>query len=312
MAEPALYKELLKLLRGRVVAGELMKNHTSWRIGGPSDVFVEPEGREDLQLVVSYAYNHGVPLTVIGAGTNLLVSERGIRGIVVKIGDGLSRISIAGNHIVAEAGAKLSRVAAAAREASLGGFEFTAGIPGTVGGAVVMNAGANGSSISELVQDVLLLDYRGGYCRKTNKELNFGYRFSILQEAAFILVEVSFSCFSRNKNEIRKEMENYIARRRMSQPTAQANAGSVFKNPPGDSAGRLIEAAGLKGLQIGDAQISPLHANFIVNLGSATARDVLALIDKARKVVYDRFGVELKPEVKVVGDLAEVAAWKDS
>ncbi|KUK80933.1 MAG: UDP-N-acetylenolpyruvoylglucosamine reductase, partial [Pelotomaculum thermopropionicum] len=207
----------------------------------------------------------------------------------------------AGNEIIAEAGAKLARVAAAAREAGLGGFEFTAGIPGTVGGAVVMNAGANGASMSRLVRDVLLLDCQGDYHWKTNKELHFGYRSSVLQKEPLILVEVSFSCFPRDRSEIGKEMEHYTGRRRLTQPL-RPNAGSVFKNPPGDSAGRLIEAAGLKGLRIGDAQISTLHANFIVNLGAATSRDVLALIEKAGETVFSRFGVRLEPEVKIIGD----------
>lgn len=302
MVEPALHFELNQLLRGRVASGELMKNHTSWRIGGPADIFAEPEDRDDLQLVVSYAYHHGIPLTVIGAGSNLLVSERGIRGIVVQIGRGLNHVLTAGNEIIAEAGAKLARVAAAAREAGLGGFEFTAGIPGTVGGAVVMNAGANGASMSRLVRDVLLLDCQGDYHWKTNKELHFGYRSSVLQKEPLILVEVSFSCFPRDRSEIGKEMEHYTGRRRLTQPLVRPNAGSVFKNPPGDSAGRLIEAAGLKGLRIGDAQISTMHANFIVNLGAATSRDVLALIEKAGETVFSRFGVRLEPEVKIIGD----------
>jgi UDP-N-acetylmuramate dehydrogenase len=302
MVEPALHFDLKQLLRGRVVSGELMKNHTSWQIGGPADVFVEPEDREDLQLVVSYAYRHGIPLTVVGAGSNLLVSECGIRGIVVKISSGLNLVLTAGNEIIAEAGAKLVRVAAAAKEAGLGGFEFTAGIPGTVGGAVAMNAGANGFSISRLVRDALMLDFKGEYHRKVNQELSFGYRASILQEEPLILVEVSFNCFPRDKSEIAKEMAYYIGKRRLTQPLVRPNAGSVFKNPPGDSAGRLIEAAGLKGLRIGDAQISTLHANFIVNLGAATSREVLALIEKAGETVHTSFGVKLEPEIKIIGN----------
>lgn len=296
-------RELSELLPKRVRAGELMRNHTSWRIGGPCDIFVNPAGREDLQLVVSYAHRRGIPLTIIGAGTNLLVSDSGIRGIVVKLGRGLSRISTKGNEIIAEAGAKLAGVAAAARDAGLGGFEFSAGIPGTVGGAVVMNAGANGSSISKLVREVLLLNFAGEFYRKNSEEMGFGYRSSVLQREPAIVVEASFFCYPRSKEAIKEEMGRYIARRKLTQPLSRPNAGSVFKNPPGDSAGRLIEAAGLKGLRIGDAQISTLHANFIVNLGSATARDVLALIDRARETVYSRFGVELRLEVKMIGDV---------
>lgn len=302
MVDSALYRELLELLPGRVRAGELMKKHTTWRIGGPSDIFVDPAGREELRLVVSFAHQRGIPLTVIGNGSNLLVSEGGIRGIVVKVGSGLARISTGESEIIAEAGAKLARVAAAARDAGLGGFEFSAGIPGTIGGAVVMNAGANGSSIGTLVREVLLLSFKGELYRKTKEEMNFGYRSSVLKREPAIVVEASFSCYSRDKDRIKEDMERFLVRRKLTQPLCQPNAGSVFKNPPGDSAGRLIEAAGLKGMRVGDAQISTLHANFIVNLGSATAGDVLALIDRARGAVHSSFGVELKPEVKVIGD----------
>lgn len=302
MVDSAFYRELIELLPGRARAGELMKKHTSWRIGGPSELFVEPSSREDIRLVVSYAHQRGIPLTVIGNGSNLLVSEGGIRGIVVKVGSGLARISTGEDGIVAEAGAKLAMVVAAARDADLGGFEFSAGIPGTVGGAVVMNAGANGSSIGELVREIVVLNFEGEFHRKTQEEMNFGYRSSILQREPSIVVEASFSCYPRDKDAIKDEMEKFVAKRKLTQPLCQPNAGSVFKNPPGDSAGRLIEMAGLKGTRVGNAQISTLHANFIVNLGSATARDVLALIDRVRETVRSRFDVELKLEVKVIGD----------
>ncbi len=302
MADSALYRELHELLPGRVRAGELMKNHTSWRIGGPSEIFVEPEGREDLRLVVSYAHRRQVPLMVIGNGSNLLITEGGIRGIVVKIGSGLERITIREQGIIAEAGAKLNRVAAVARNSNLGGFEFSAGIPGTIGGAVVMNAGANGSSICSLVRNVLLLSLEGEFYQKANKEIVFGYRSSILQNEPAIMVEAEFSCYYRDKNEITEDMEKHLARRKLTQPLGYPNAGSVFRNPPGDSAGRLIEAAGLKGLRVGDAQISTVHANFIINLGSATARDVLDLVERAREAVLGCFGVELRLEIKVIGN----------
>jgi UDP-N-acetylmuramate dehydrogenase len=280
-----------------------MKKHTSWRIGGPADYFIEPAGREELQSVVSFANKWKVPLTVVGNGSNLLVSEKGIRGIVLKIGAGLSRVTIQKNDVVAEAGAKLSALASAARDKGLGGLEFSAGIPGTVGGAVVMNAGANGASIGTLVSEVLLLDLEGRLFRRTGEALNFGYRSSALQRDPAIVVEARFTCYKREKHLIQEEMDGYIARRLSTQPQKLPNAGSVFKNPPGDSAGRLIEAAGLKGLRVGDAQVSNLHANFIVNLGKATASDVLSLIDKIREAVLVRNGVELLLEVQIIGDV---------
>lgn len=279
-----------------------MKKHTSWRIGGPADIYVEPASRGELQLAVSYAHELSIPLTVIGAGTNILVSDEGIRGIVIKIGSGLDWISVNENIIFAEAGAKLSRVASVARDAGLGGFEFSAGIPGDVGGAVVMNAGANGASVGAQVKEILLLNPEGVYFKKTKDEMNFGYRSSALQSELAVVVEAVFSCCRRDRNAINEDMDTYIKKRKDTQPLHYPNAGSVFKNPPGESAGRLIEAAGLKGERVGDAQISLMHANFIINLGAATARDVLMLINKARASVLDSFGIDLKPEVKVLGN----------
>jgi len=303
LVDTLVYRELQKLVSGRVRIGEPMNKHTSWRIGGPADYFIEPQGRKELQSVVSFANRRKVPLTVIGNGSNLLVSEKGIRGIVLKIGSGLARVSVIEKDVVAEAGAKLSALAAAARDSGLGGLEFSAGIPGTVGGAVVMNAGANGSSVGALVREVLLLNLEGRLFHRTGEALNFRYRSCDLQQEPAIVVEVRFACYPREKQLIQEEMERFVARRLSTQPLRLPNAGSVFRNPPGDSAGRLIEAAGLKGLRVGDAQISSLHANFIVNLGKATASDVLALIDKTRETVLARNGVELLLEVQIIGDV---------
>ncbi len=301
MADSTIYLDMLKILPERVRARESMKKHTSWRIGGLADVFVEPTNREELRLAVAYANGREIPLTVIGAGTNILVSDEGIRGVVVKVGRGVDRISLDGDMIIAESGAKLSQVAAVARDAGLGGFEFSAGIPGNIGGAVVMNAGANGVSIGARVKEVLLLNLAGCFFKKTKDEINFGYRSSALQNDSAIVVEAFFSCFQRDKEAIKQEMEVFIKRRKETQPLHYPSAGSIFKNPPGDTAGRLIEAAGLKGARVGDAQISTLHANFIINLGEARARDIMMLVEKARKSVLELFGIELKPEVKVVG-----------
>lgn len=301
MADSTIYLDMLKILPERVRARESMKKHTSWRIGGLADVFVEPANREELRLAVAYANEREIPLTIIGAGTNILVSDEGIRGVVVKVGRGVDRISLNGDTIIAESGAKLSQVAALARDAGLGGFEFSAGIPGNIGGAVVMNAGANGVSIGARVKEVLLLNLAGCFFKKTKDEINFGYRSSALQNDSAIVVEAFFSCFQRDKEAIKREMEVFIKRRKETQPLHYPSAGSIFKNPPGDTAGRLIEAAGLKGARVGDAQISTLHANFIINLGEARARDIMMLVEKARKSVLELFGIELKPEVKVVG-----------
>jgi UDP-N-acetylmuramate dehydrogenase len=302
LAESTIYLEILKIMPGRVRSGEPMKKHTSWHIGGPADIYAEPASRGELQQAVLFAHERSIPLTVIGAGTNVLVSDEGIRGIVIKIGSGLDRISVKENIIFAEAGARLSRVASAALAAGLGGFEFSAGIPGAVGGAVVMNAGANGASVGARVKEILLLNPEGVFFKKTKDEMDFGYRSSVLQSEHAVVVEAVFSCCRRDSNAIKEEMDVYIKKRSDTQPLHYPSAGSIFRNPPGESAGRLIESAGLKGERVGDAQISALHANFIVNLGAATARDVLTLINKARASVLDRFGIDLKPEVKVLGN----------
>lgn len=302
MLNAVIHRELQDQFGLRLKTGEPMRKHTSWCIGGPAEYFVEPENILELQAVILLAKRRGLPLTVIGNGTNLLVGEKGISGIVLKIGPKMSRVSILGKDILAEAGTRLSMLATTARDNNLGGLEFTAGIPGTVGGAVVMNAGANGASIGELVKEVLLLDNEGHLCRRYGTDLNFNYRSTALQRESAIVVEVKFSCFTREKHLIQSDMNSFLARRLATQPQGQPNAGSVFKNPPGDSAGRLIEAAGLKGLRIGDAQVSDKHANFIVNLGAATSSDVLSLIEKIKETVYNRYGVELLLEVQVVGD----------
>lgn len=295
-------RDLCELLPGRVRAGESMKNHTTFRIGGPADIFICPASRDELLAAVGYTVKRGIPLTVIGAGSNLLVTEGGIRGVVVKVGRGLDRVACDGTQIKAEAGARLAKLAAVAQINGLGGLEFTAGIPGSVGGAVVMNAGANGSSIGDVVKNVLVLNRTGQIEEIPRASLGFGYRKSILQEKPLIVIEASFSCRLRSPREIRREMKEYMEKRRRTQPLHQPSAGSIFKNPPGDSAGRLIEAAGLKGKRVGDAAISEVHANFIVNLGSATSRDVRALIEMARSAVWERFGVELALEVKIIGE----------
>jgi len=297
-----LFREMSELFPGLVRLGEPLHLHTSWRIGGPADFFVEPGSLQELQRAVSYAHGKGLPLTVIGAGSNVLVSDRGIRGMVIKIGSGLARVTVRGQIIEAEAGARLSMVAAAARDNGLGGFEFAAGIPGTVGGAIVMNAGANGLAVGELVTRITVMGPGGELLEKAREELRFGYRSSSLQQDPAVVAAASFCCYPRNVDLIRQDMENYLALRRDHQPLASASAGSVFKNPAGKSAGWLIDNAGGKGLRVGNARVSEQHANFIVNLGSATARDVLALIEKVRALVLQRFGVKLELEVRFLGE----------
>ncbi|MEW6171461.1 MAG: UDP-N-acetylmuramate dehydrogenase [Bacillota bacterium] len=293
---------LASRIKGKVLYNEPLKNHTTWRIGGPAEVMVEPACREDIALLVDYCRTNGLPLTVIGNGSNLLVSDSGLKGVMLKIGDALGHVSIAGERIIAGAGAKLGRVAAIAQAAGLGGLEFAVGIPATIGGAVTMNAGANGAAMADVVETVTVIDTRLGEQVLSREELDFGYRTSGLQRLAAVVTETALKMTPCNPIEIRRRSEEYLRKRRGSQPLDCPSAGSVFKNPPGEAAGRLIELAGGKGLRVGDAAVSEVHANFIVNLGNARASDVWSLIKKVREMVQEKFGVFLELEVRVIGE----------
>lgn len=298
----SVYPDLKAGIQGVVRVNEPLREHTTWRIGGPADYFVEPAGREDLQFVVRFAAERGLPLTVMGNGSNLLVSDAGLRGILVKLGRGMDRILIDGDIVLVQGGAKLSRVIKTAGDADLGGLEFMAGIPASAGGGVVMNAGANGACLGDRVEEVTVVDRWGMVHHRSEAELRFGYRCSDLQAGGVIVTEVTFRCFPRDRVQIGREVERFLSRRRETQPLEHPSAGCVFKNPPGDSAGRLIETAGGKGLREGNAQVSHKHANFILNTGGAMARDVFVLIEQVRRLVNDKFGVELGLEVSLMGD----------
>lgn len=300
--KPATWYELKDTLKGRVLDCEPLSRHTSWRIGGPADIFVVPRDIDDLSRVLSYAHEKQIPAYVMGNGTNLLVSDRGVRGIVVKIGPGLGHVQVQGNYITAGAGVSLPRLAARALQSCLAGFEFLAGIPGTVGGALVMNAGANGSTVGELVKRVLTVDYQGHKRSFDSQELDFVYRGSNLARREFIVTEVIFEGVPGSGEQIKQKTAGYLARRRQTQPLEYPSAGSVFKNPPGDFAGRLIEQAGCKGMRVGGIEVSAQHANFFVNLGGGTARDVITLVEQVQKQVQKKFGHLLKLEVLKLGE----------
>lgn len=289
-------------IKGKVLYGEPLKSHTTWRIGGPAEVLVEPASCEDLVTILAFVRENGLPVVVIGNGSNLLVSDNGVKGVVVKIGDAFGHVNIDGERIIAESGAKLGRVAAIAQAAGLAGLEFSVGIPATIGGAVAMNAGANGASMANVVEAVTVIDLEGKKHIFSRAELDFRYRWSRLQELQAVVVEVVLKLTPGDPLEIKRRSEGYLQRRRLTQPLEYPSAGSVFKNPPGDAAGRLIELAGAKGLRVGDAMVSERHANFIVNLGNARAQDVLQLIRRVQEMVWSKFGVKLDLEVKALGD----------
>lgn len=294
--------ELLLAGIGKVWTDEPLANHTTWRIGGPADLLIQPKDKASLQTALQILHRHEIPWSVIGRGSNLLVRDRGIRGAVLKVAEGLSHCEFRGEEVCVGAGYSMIRLAVETGKRGLTGMEFAGGIPGTVGGAVYMNAGAHGSDLSRILIDAEILFEDGEAKVLTNEELNFSYRTSLLQQRKGIVVGARFQLRAGDRKEIAATLAANKERRRRTQPLQMPCAGSVFRNPPGDHAGRLIEAAGLKGYQIGGAQVSEIHANFIVNRGGATATDVLTLINHIRSTVLEKFGVEMHPEVLVVGE----------
>lgn len=295
-----LAEALQKQVQGSIKIHEMMSRHTTWRIGGPADIFFTPANRIDLEKALNFANVNKLPITIIGGGSNILVREEGIKGLVINL-CGIKKVHFEGEKIIAEGGVKLPVLAAQAAAQGLTGLEFAAGIPGTIGGAVVMNAGAHGGTMEDVVTNVVVMDYKGNIAQLNNSEMDFGYRSSRLKFEQFIVIEVGFKLEWGNQQEIREKMEAYLSFRKEKQPWQYPNAGSVFKNPPGDSAGRLIDFIGAKGWQIGGAQISQKHANFIINRGGATSQDVLMLMGKVQEEVYKKFNIVLEPEVLILG-----------
>lgn len=281
---------------------EPMSRHTTFRVGGPADVFVEPGTAEELICVRRICAEENVPFYILGNGSNLLVSDEGFRGVVAAIGKAWSSVAVEGVHIRAGAGAMLSAVAKRAAGASLTGLEFAAGIPGTVGGAVVMNAGAYGGEMSQVLATVTVLTPEGEVRRLPAGELELGYRTSCILQRGYVVLEAEFTLESGDENAIRATIEEFAARRREKQPLEYPSAGSTFKRPEGYFAGKLIEDAGLSGFTVGGAQVSGKHCGFIINRGDATAADIMELCRNVQRRVREMSGVELELEVKTLGN----------
>lgn len=297
----AIAEELRALGVKDVYLNEPLSRHTTWKVGGPADLFLYPHSFEECVKIMEVVRKHQLPWRVIGRGSNLLVNDEGIRGAVIKIGDGLDSFHQEGNRITVGAGYSTIRLAVVTAKKGLSGLEFAGGIPGNIGGAVYMNAGAHGSDISNVLESAKVLLETGEYIELSNKELNFRYRTTILQETIRGLVlEATFCLREGNHQEITANLTQFKDYRRKTQPLDRPCAGSVFRNPPGDSAGRLIEAASLKGYRIGGACVSTLHGNFIINDQDAKAADILALIEHIQQVVFEQFQVRLVPEVEIV------------
>ena len=278
-----------------------MKTHTTFRVGGPADYFVMPETAEEVQRVTELCRMEEVPCYVIGNGSNLLVSDDGYRGVILQIYRSMSGISVQGNIIRAQAGALLSAIAAKACENSLTGFEFAAGIPGTIGGASVMNAGAYGGEMKDVLKSVTVLDSAGQIRRIDRENLEMGYRTSIISREGYITLEAEIELSAGNPEEIKARMDDLRTRRVTKQPLEYPSAGSTFKRPEGYFAGKLIQDAGLAGFQVGGAKVSEKHCGFVINTGNATAADIHSLMRQVSAKVAEKFGVALEPEVKRLG-----------
>ena len=287
-----------------VVRGAMMCEYSTLKLGGPADYLATPASAEEVAALWKEARENGLPMTVIGHGSNLLVLDGGIRGLVIRIAKPMSRIAVRGTRMRVQAGAMLGAVAAAAADADLSGLEFASGIPGTVGGGIRMNAGAYDGELAQVVTEVSGILPDGTLRTFTTAEMDFGYRKSAVESLELVVTEAVFNLKEGKRDEIRKRMAELNARRAEKQPLDVPSAGSTFKRPKGNFAAALIDQCGLKGYTIGGARVSPKHAGFLVNTGSSAA-DYLALIRYVQQVVAERTGVLLEPEIRILGEPAE-------
>lgn len=286
----------------QICIGEPMARHTTFRVGGPADYFAEPKNEKELAEIRRLCREEGIPCYILGNGSNLLVSDRGYRGVMILLGKAWSEITADGSRICAGAGALLSAVAKQAWNAGLTGLEFAAGIPGTVGGGLVMNAGAYGSEMAAVLESADVLTAEGEVLTLSAKELSLGYRTSCIPEKEYVVLRAVFALRPGDRDAVAGRMKELAAQRRQKQPLEYPSAGSTFKRPQGYFAGKLIQDAGLRGFCVGGAQVAEKHCGFVINKGDATASDIMKLCREVQKEVRDRFGVELELEVKVLGD----------
>ena len=298
-----LYNELLKIMsEEQVKTEEPMKNHTTFRVGGPAEFFVMPRTAEEVKKVIDLCRRESFPYYIIGNGSNLLVSDQGYRGVVLQIYKEMSYIEVEENVVVAQAGALLSAIANKALENGLTGFEFAAGIPGTLGGACVMNAGAYGGEMKDVLEEVTVLTEEGEVFTIPKENLELGYRTSIIARKGYTVLEARIQLRGGEKEAIKSLMEELKDKRVSKQPLEYPSAGSTFKRPEGYFAGKLIQDAGLRGFSVGGAQVSEKHCGFVINRENATAADVAELMRQVSARVEEEFGVKLEPEVKRLGE----------
>ena len=288
-------------LKGRVETDIPMRELTTLRVGGKADCVVFAGSESDVEQIALFCADRDVPLTVVGRGSNLLVRDGGLSGVVLLMGKTFAGVRVEENRVYAQAGATLGAAARAAQQAGLAGLEFAEGIPGSVGGGVRMNAGAYGGEMSGAVERVRVLQKNGEVIWLDKAQMDFGYRHSAVEECGAVVLEAVFALQPDDREAIAARMSDYAVRRREKQPLTYPSAGSFFKRPEGYFAGKLIEDAGLKGASVGGAQVSEKHAGFLINMGNATAADFLQLKDLVQRTVYEKYGVQLEPEVRIIG-----------
>ena len=298
-----LYNKLVQVTdEKRVFKDEPMKKHTTFRVGGNADYFVMPKSASEIKAIVELCKNAEILYYILGNGSNLLVSDAGYRGVIIQIYKEMNDIQVEGDKIKVQAGALLSRVGNVALEAELTGFEFAAGIPGTVGGAVVMNAGAYGGEMKDIIVNATVLTQDGDIVTINKEDLELGYRTSVIAKKGYIVLEVEYQLQKGDKEAIRAKMDELKVQRVTKQPLEYPSAGSTFKRPEGYFAGKLIQDAGLRGFQVGGAQVSEKHCGFVINKDQATAADIMELMRQVSEKVMQEFGVKLEAEVKALGE----------
>ncbi|WP_291632676.1 UDP-N-acetylmuramate dehydrogenase [Clostridium sp.] len=297
-----LIKQLNEVIdKENIVVDESMKNHTSFKVGGPADILVTPRNSEEVRTIIKICKENKVDFYLIGNGSNLIVRDGGIRGVVIKLLK-LDKIEVEGSKIIAECGASLYNVTKAALGAGLSGIEFASGIPGSIGGASAMNAGAYNGEMSMVLESMLAIDNNGELLNLTNGEMELAYRSSAILKHGYTVISVTLNLKQGDKEAIKARMDDLAERRRDKQPLEYPSAGSTFKRPEGYFSGKLIQDCGLKGFCVGDAQVSEKHSGFIINRKNASAKDILDLIELVQHEVEEKFGVQLHTEVKVLGE----------
>ena len=297
------YNQLINCIdKERVLLDEPMKQHTTFRVGGNADYFVMPQSAEEVKNIVALCKEADMPYYILGNGSNLLVGDKGYRGVIIQIYKEMNHIRIDGDKVIAQAGALLSRVGTATLEAELTGFEFAAGIPGTVGGAVFMNAGAYGGEMKDIIANAIVLTQDGDIVTINKEDLELGYRTSVIAKKGYVVLEVEYQLQKGDKEAIRARMDELKVQRVTKQPLEYPSAGSTFKRSEGYFAGKLIQDAGLRGFQVGGAQVSEKHCGFVINKDQATAADIQELMRQVSDKVMQEFGVKLEPEVKTLGE----------